>query len=189
MANKETKRALGKKSRDLARDNRAKIYFSLITKPMNFDEIVDETHLSRRTVNNHLHSLVNEGFLEKEMHEGKLVYKITLNKERILEELKKDMFISLMTAAAHFFPTLEAKVNTIIEEFANDVFISIHEGTINGVKKRNITQEVFDVLTEEAKKKEMLYAFRESTIKKLSKKYPEAMKELLESEKKNESEN
>ena len=99
------------------------------------------------------------------------------------------MFISLMTAAAHFFPTLEAKVNTIIEEFANDVFISIHEGTINGVKKRNITQEVFDVLTEEAKKKEMLYAFRESTIKKLSKKYPEAMKELLESEKKNESEN
>ena len=75
----------------------------------------------------------------------------------------------------------------VIEEFANDVFISIHEGTINGVKKRNITQEVFDVLTEEAKKKEMLYAFRESTIKKLSKKYPEAMKELLESEKKNEN--
>lgn len=187
MGNKETKRALGKKSRDLASDNRAKIYLSIMTKPMRFDEIVDKTHLSRSTVNNHLHNLVNEGFLEKETQDGRLVYKITLNRERISEELKKDMFISLFTAAAHFFPTLEAKVNAMLEEFANDVFMLIHEGTVSGVKKRNITQEVFNVLIDEAKKGEMLYAFKESTIQKLSKKYPEAMKELLESEKRDES--
>jgi DNA-binding transcriptional ArsR family regulator len=88
MVNKmdETKKALGKKSRLLKRENRALIYMTIAKEPSSFSELLEKTKLSRSVLTQHLKELENEGLIYKDIIKpietldksqiGKIVYKI-----------------------------------------------------------------------------------------------------------------
>lgn len=171
----------GRKSRQLGRENRARIFLLLSKESLTFDQIVEKSTLSRATVNGHLKALVKEGFIEKTLEKGRIVYTIVFNKEKIIEELKKDLFVSLMTTVSQFFPTLITKVDNIIDNFANDVLQYMSDESSEFFRESpSIRSELFEVLKEEARRNEPLVAFPQSKIDKLSKKYPDAIRELLE---------
>jgi DNA-binding transcriptional ArsR family regulator len=82
----ETKKALGKKSRLLKRENRALIYMTIAKEPSSFSELLEKTKLSRSVLTQHLKELENEGLIYKDIIKptetldksqiGKIVYKI-----------------------------------------------------------------------------------------------------------------
>jgi len=82
----ETKKALGKKSRQLKRENREKIYMTIAKEPSSFSELLEKTKLSRSVLTQHLKELENEHLIYKDTIKptetsdksqiGKIVYKI-----------------------------------------------------------------------------------------------------------------
>lgn len=84
----DTKKMLGKKSRDIGRQNRAKIYAILTQKTLTFTELLNETKLSRAALNNHLKALETEKRIERIVKDKRIAYKSKTDKKSIIAGIK-----------------------------------------------------------------------------------------------------
>jgi uncharacterized protein YbaR (Trm112 family) len=82
LKSEETRKALGKKSRDQKRDNMIKVFLTIAKEPSSFPELVEKTRLSKSTLFGHLE------YLEKKAH---AIYRDTIKEDQTLnsEEIGK----------------------------------------------------------------------------------------------------
>lgn len=117
---------------------------------------------SRATLTDHLKDMQKDGLIERSIDDR--TYHAIIQEDLICEELKRSLSLYELLAGI----AGRRKFDAFLKDLAKDI---IKYGEKEAFRKR-LPEKQADV-------KEMLYAFSESKIKKLSGKYPDAMKELL----------
>ena len=131
----ETKKALGKKSRILKRENRALIYMTIAKEPSSFSELLEKTKLSRSVLAQHLKELENEGLIYKDIIKpsetldksqiGKVVYKI---KEDEMENfLMQTIHMNFTIAELVEDENLRQKLNEYAKEIAKAIIQYVNQ--------------------------------------------------------------
>jgi len=131
----ETKKALGKKSRILKRENRALIYMTIAKEPSSFSELLKKTKLSRSVLAQHLKELENEGLIYKDIIKpsetldksqiGKVVYKI---KEDEMENfLMQTIHMNFTIAELVEDENLRQKLNEYAKEIAKAIIQYVNQ--------------------------------------------------------------
>jgi DNA-binding transcriptional ArsR family regulator len=131
----ETKKALGKKSRLLKRENRALIYMTIAKEPSSFSELLEKTKLSRSVLTQHLKELENEGLIYKDIIKptetldksqiGKIVYKI---KEDEMENfLMQTIHMNFTIAELVEDENLRQKLNEYAKEIAKAIIQYVNQ--------------------------------------------------------------
>lgn len=77
--------------------NRAKIFFTLIQNPLTFTKILNEIGLARSTLTQHLKDLQQQQVVEKAIMNGRVVYRLILDEEKMLDEIKRASFDGLLS--------------------------------------------------------------------------------------------
>lgn len=133
-------------------DNRREIFLTLFDKSLTFTELLKETGFSRSTLSKHLKDLQDAKVVEKAIEKGKVVYRTTLNEERILSELKKTTFNSIMRLISMYYPELHRLTELHLRLNVKSVILSKKrkaEGkppiTIEEFKKDPMFQEFVDI--------------------------------------------
>jgi DNA-binding transcriptional ArsR family regulator len=70
-------------------DNRTTIFTTIMDESLTFTELLNKTNLSRATLSSHLSDLQDDELIEKALENGRVVYQITFNEEKIETEFKK----------------------------------------------------------------------------------------------------
>jgi len=106
----ETKKALGRKSRRLKLENRAKVFLTIAKKPSSFSELLTETKLSRASLTQHLKFLEREGAIYRDVIKpnetsnpkevGKIIYKVKI--DEVPEIINETLMVGLETILAVF---------------------------------------------------------------------------------------
>lgn len=178
----ETKKALGRKSKRIGKENRGRIYLILTKEPLTFSELLDKSGVSRSTLSNHLKDLIQDKRIEKVLDNDQIVYKANLEKEKIIAELRIGFATSLYSLIPLLFPSARKRFDEVIDELADDILAYGKEEAfkrLNEKNKNRVLTEVTSVETEKTENKRKI-ELTESRIADLSRKFPKAMKELLE---------
>lgn len=69
-------------------ENKKKIYLALLKKRLTFSELIKETNLSTATLSSHLRNLQTRKLIERTIWNGKRVYEIIPDEEKIAGEFK-----------------------------------------------------------------------------------------------------
>jgi len=185
----EKREAQGRKSRQLGNLNQTRILSLLSQQPSTFTELHGKTGLSKPVLSNHLNGLREKGFVEKTLENDQIVYKL-VSEEKVRNEIKADLF-DIIT---YIFPLTRA-LSPAIDKFVEN----LTKAVVTHGKEKAYEEEIFTPLVhahEKASAKkisgkveelEVLLAIPENKVKKLSEKYPEAMKELLKEAKSGEN--
>ena len=153
---------MGEKSKQLGDRNRLEIYRNLLKKSMSFTKLLEETRIqSRATLTKHLKELQKDGLIERSIDDRN--YYAIKKEDLIVEELKRTFSLYELFA----FMAGREKFDAFLKDLAKDV---IKYGEEEAFNKRS---------KEPSEKQEQIYMFNESELRKLRKKYPEAIEELL----------
>ena len=75
-------------------NNRKKVFSALLRKSMTFSELLETTSLSKATLSSHLKKLQEEHMIERTI--DKRIYKVILNENTLMDEIKATTFDVLM---------------------------------------------------------------------------------------------
>ena len=79
-------------------ENKKRVFISLLKRSASFKELLEQLRFSTATLSKHLRTLEKEKVSERAIEKGR-VYRVVLNEETILSELKSmhfDMFLELL---------------------------------------------------------------------------------------------
>lgn len=115
----QTERWLGKKLRQIGKENREKIFLTIAKEPLTFSELLDETDVSRATLSKHLKDLQKKGLIERAISGERIVYKLSqIDEETILAELKVGFFDSSLEILSRIFPSIKEGVEMYLKSLA-----------------------------------------------------------------------
>jgi len=111
---------------------REKVYRALTLNAYSFTELFEElnrdrkvgepqTGLSRVSLSDHLKNLENEGKIERIFKNGKVVYQIKLDVEKIFAELKPEISIGLIQYLESIWPDLSEELLRILKVLAERI--------------------------------------------------------------------
>ena len=138
----DTKKALGRKSRAIGKENRANIYILLTKKPLTFEELVKESGLSRGTVSSHLKSMKHDETIIKTIEDDHTVYKPNLESEKVIAELKTGLAVSLIESVSSILPSFGKNFDKLIEDLAKDVVKYGKEEAMKRLAERDDKREL-----------------------------------------------
>jgi DNA-binding transcriptional regulator GbsR (MarR family) len=122
-------------------DNRKKVFSALLRKPMTFTELLETTNLSKATLSSHLKKLQKENMIERTI--DKRIYRVILNENRLIDEIKATTFDVLMELLKE---SNLSEIAQIFEEMVRIVTINIIE-----LKKREALGEQISSMRSENK--------------------------------------
>lgn len=95
-------------------DNRAKIFRQIFQNPSTFTETLSATGFSRSTLTQHLKDLQKQQIVEKAVIDGRVVYQLTLDEERMLDEIKRASFDGLLSLISAFNQELALFIEALL---------------------------------------------------------------------------
>lgn len=86
-------------------ENKKRIFIALLNRPASFTELLKQFGFSTATLTKHLRVLEKEKVIERTIEKGR-VYRVVLNEETILSELKSMHFNTLLALISNIYPDL-----------------------------------------------------------------------------------
>lgn len=141
----ETKKALGRKSRTIGKENRSRVYLLLTKKPLTFTELLEESGLSRASLSNHLKNLTRDKRVTKVLENNQVVYKANLETDKVIEELKSGFADSLVNLISVISPNFRKRFDVFLEELAKDIIEYGEKEALQRLKERSNATEIQEI--------------------------------------------